>query len=66
MIINLAIGGTNGYFKDGVDGKCWVDKSERAAGEFYDNKAAWFNTWGKDSIFQIDSVKVWDLDGQKG
>ncbi len=61
MIINLAVGGTNGYFPDGVAGKPWSDKSEKAAGQFYDNKAAWINTWGKDSAFQIESVKVWDL-----
>lgn len=31
LIINLAIGGTNGYFADGVASKPWSDQSERAS-----------------------------------
>lgn len=65
LIINLAVGGTNGYFPDGVQGKPWSDRSERAAAEFYDNKGSWINTWGEQSIFQIESVNVWDLEGTK-
>lgn len=61
LIINLAVGGTNGYFPNGVAGKPWSDQSQRASSEFYDNKGQWFPTWGEQSIFQIDSVKVWDL-----
>ncbi len=38
--------------------------SQRASSEFYDNKGAWFNTWGPESTFQIDSVNVWDLGGK--
>ena len=64
MIINLAVGGTAGYFPDGVAAKPWSDFSQRASSEFYDNKGAWFNTWGPQSIFQIDSVNVWDLAGK--
>jgi hypothetical protein len=64
IIINLAVGGVAGYFPDGVDGKPWADLSQRASSEFYDNKGSWFNTWGNESIFQIDSVNVWDLGGK--
>lgn len=31
LIINLAVGGTAGYFPDGVAGKPWSDKSERSS-----------------------------------
>lgn len=61
LILNLAVGGTNGYFKDGVADKPWSDSSERASGDFYDKKDQWYPTWGDHSVFQIDWVKVWDL-----
>ena len=61
LILNLAVGGTNGYFKDGVAAKPWSDTSQRASSEFYDNKGQWWPTWGDRSSFQIDSVKMWDL-----
>lgn len=58
----MAVGGTAGYFPDGVGGKPWSDKSSRASSEFYDSKGQWAGTWSKEaSTFQIDSVKVWDL-----
>lgn len=62
LIINLAVGGTNGYFPDGVAGKPWSDHSERASAEFIENKGSWFDTWGDHSTFQIDSVKMWSID----
>jgi len=31
LIINLAVGGTAGYFKDGVAAKPWSDQSQRAS-----------------------------------
>lgn len=65
LIINLAVGGTIGYFPDGLGGKPWKDSSPRASAEFYDNKSQWFKTWGPQSTFQIDSVKVWDLGGKE-
>lgn len=60
LIINLAVGGTNGYFRDGVASKPWSDQSQRASSEFYDNKGQWFPSWGDHSTFQIDSVRIWD------
>jgi beta-glucanase (GH16 family) len=66
LILNLAVGGTAGYFKDGVAGKPWSDTSQRASSEFYDNKGQWYNGWNaNDSIFRISSVKVWDLLGEE-
>ena len=61
LILNLAVGGTNGYFRDGVAAKPWSDHSERASSEFIDNKGQWWPSWGEQSTFQIDSVKMWDL-----
>ena len=39
----MAVGGTIGYFQDGVAKKPWSDKSSRPSSEFYDNKEKkWF------------------------
>jgi len=60
----LAVGGNAGYFPDGVGNKPWSDSSARSSSEFYDNKGQWWGTWSNtSSVFQIDSVKVWDLTG---
>ena len=56
LIINLAVGGTNGYFPDGF-GKPWTDTSPNAVNEFYNDMAQWYPTWTQP--MQIDSVKVW-------
>ena len=34
LILNVAVGGTNGYFEDGVGGKPWIDAGD-AAFQFY-------------------------------
>jgi hypothetical protein len=63
LIINLAVGGTAGYFRDGVGGKPWTDKSNNAVNDFYSAKSSWYPTWQNDDVsLQIDSVKVWSLD----
>ena len=60
LIINLACGGTNGYFPDGQGGKPWSKTDQHAVNSFYNAKDQWYPTWnGEDSALQIDSVKVW-------
>lgn len=62
LILNVAVGGTIGYFEDGIANKPWKDSSSRPAEEFFDNKGQWFPTWKKgDSAMQVDYVKIWDL-----
>lgn len=62
LIMNLAVGGTAGYFKDNVAGKPWSDKSNSAVNDFYAAKDRWFPTWNNpDVAMEIDSVKVWAL-----
>lgn len=64
IIINLAVGGTAGYFPDGVGGKPWSDTSSNAVNEFYNAEGAWLPTWQKgpgSSALQVDYVKVWSL-----
>ena len=60
LIFNVAVGGVNGYFPDGVGGKPWSDKSNNAARDFNANIQSIAKTWeGKNSALQIKSVKVW-------
>lgn len=56
LIINVAVGGTNGYFPDG-NGKPWSNSDPHAVNSFYDAKDQWFPTWT--SPMAVDSVKVW-------
>ena len=56
LILNLAVGGTTGYFPDG-HGKPWENTSPNAINGFYDARDTWFPTWNE--TFQIDFVRVW-------
>lgn len=59
LIINLAVGGTVGYFEDNVGDKPWSNTSPQSALDFWNNKDSWYPSWSDESIFRIDSVKVW-------
>lgn len=56
LIINLACGGTNGYFPEGF-GKPWSNTEDHAVNTFWNAKAQWYPTWTQPMA--IDSVKVW-------
>ena len=45
IIMNVAAGGTNGYFPDGVGGKPWTDASPTAVNDFYSAQSTWYQTW---------------------
>ncbi|XP_055607290.1 beta-1,3-glucan-binding protein-like [Uranotaenia lowii] len=73
IIINLAIGGTQGYFPDEKYSnpkpkpwRNWTPVGE-AMKAFWDKRDDWLPSWnidendGKDASFQIDYVKVWAL-----
>ncbi|XP_055549673.1 beta-1,3-glucan-binding protein-like isoform X2 [Wyeomyia smithii] len=73
IIMNLAIGGTNGYFPDdnvmNSSPKPWSNQSpvRSATTSFWNNRNDWITSWGldkndgKDAAFQIDYVRVWAL-----
>ncbi|XP_050071967.1 beta-1,3-glucan-binding protein-like [Anopheles maculipalpis] len=73
IIMNLAVGGTNGYFPDvppatnANRGKPWSNTSPTAARDFWNGRNSWLPTWrmtdnrGKDSSLQVDYVRVWAL-----
>ncbi|TQS38374.1 hypothetical protein Golomagni_01120 [Golovinomyces magnicellulatus] len=61
LIINVAVGGINGWFKDGVGGKPWVDHSPTASKDFWDARDQWYPTWTTSGAgkMEISSVKMW-------
>ena len=57
--MNVAVGGTNGYFPDGGN-KPWSNNDPHAVNSFWDRKGEWEGTWkGNEAAMVIDSVKVW-------
>jgi len=68
LLLNVAVGGTNGYFKDGAgDGKPWSNLSPNSVNEFYNAVGSWYPTWQSGTRYSnalaIDYVRVYtDLD----
>ncbi|KAI9092437.1 gram negative bacteria binding protein 1 [Phlyctochytrium arcticum] len=60
LVINLAVGGTSGFFKD-APGRPWRTGSPNAAKDFYLAKNQWGPTWSEKSTLKIDSVKIWKM-----
>jgi len=64
LVINLAVGGTSGWFPDNVGGKPWFDGSLTAMSDFANHQSDWIATWPTnpdERAFRIDSVKMWKL-----
>ena len=38
LIMNVAVGGTNAYFPDGVGGKTWSNNDPHSVNAFYNSK----------------------------
>jgi len=63
LIINLAVGGTSGWFPDNKGGKPWYDGSLTATRDFARAQDVWSATWPtnlNDRAFRIDYVKMWE------
>ncbi|KAF8066799.1 glucan 1,3-beta-glucosidase [Lyophyllum atratum] len=62
LIIDLAVGGTSGWFPDEKGDKPWYDGSLTAMRDFTRALDSWYHTWPEnadDRAFRIDSVKMW-------
>ncbi|KAH9896078.1 concanavalin A-like lectin/glucanase [Cubamyces lactineus] len=62
LIMNVAVGGTNGWFPDGAGDKPWLDHSLTAMRDFAIRQDAWYETWPQniaDRAMVVDSVKMW-------
>ncbi|KAF2740978.1 putative beta-1,3-glucan-binding protein [Polyplosphaeria fusca] len=66
LIINVAVGGTNGWFKDGKSGKPWIDDVHDARLDFYNAQNQWLPTWMENGQMKIKSVKMWQQSGYNG
>ncbi|KAL1304605.1 hypothetical protein AAFC00_003574 [Neodothiora populina] len=66
LILNVAVGGTNGWFDDGVMSKPWVDGSPNAKSEFWNARNQWYPTWEKNGQMTVKSVKMWQEKGYNG
>lgn len=67
LIMNVAVGGTNGYFPDGVGAKPWSDTDPHSVNAFYNARGAWEATWDRENhsnAMKVDYVKVWETDAQ--
>jgi len=58
LILNLAVGGTNGWFEDNVNGKPWLDASPNARKDFWQAKDRWLPTWTQPQL-EVSKVMMW-------
>jgi beta-glucanase (GH16 family) len=66
LILNVAVGGTNGWFEDGKSNKPWLDGSKTAKKDFWQAKDQWYPTWEKNGQMEVKSVKMWQQSGYNG
>ncbi|KAL7621021.1 hypothetical protein AAE478_008333 [Parahypoxylon ruwenzoriense] len=58
LILNVAVGGTNGWFADSQSGKPWIDASPNAKKDFWNSRDTWFPTW-TDPAMEVSKVVMW-------
>jgi beta-glucanase (GH16 family) len=66
LILDVAVGGTNGWFQDGASGKPWVDASPTARKDFWDARDQWYPTWQSNGQMVVETVKMWQQAGYNG
>ncbi|KAK2592717.1 hypothetical protein QQS21_009592 [Conoideocrella luteorostrata] len=61
LILNVAVGSTNGWFPDKLGAKPWSDDSSAPMRDFWEAKDTWLPSWGeaKDRGMVVRSVKMW-------
>ncbi|KAI0455808.1 concanavalin A-like lectin/glucanase domain-containing protein [Xylaria acuta] len=58
LILNVAVGGTNGWFEDAKSGKPWLDSSPNAKKDFWKAQDTWLPTW-KSPALEVKKVSMW-------
>jgi hypothetical protein len=66
LVLNLAVGSTNGWFEDGNSKKPWIDRSPRAKLDFWEARNEWLPTWKEGGAMKVKSVKMWQQSGHNG
>ncbi|KAJ3546946.1 hypothetical protein NM208_g1757 [Fusarium decemcellulare] len=61
LILNVAVGGTNGWFLDQVGNKPWINDATNAQWTFWNAANEWLPTWaeGAERGMTVKSVKMW-------
>jgi len=65
LILNVAVGGTNGWFQDGAHGKPWLDGSPNARKDFWLAKDRWLPTWTNPQMEITRVVMMQQCDGDE-
>ncbi|KAI1436927.1 glycoside hydrolase family 16 protein [Xylaria sp. CBS 124048] len=58
LILNVAVGGTNGWFADSASGKPWLDRSANARKDFWNARDTWLPTWTSPAM-EVKKVAMW-------
>ncbi|KAA1470751.1 glycoside hydrolase family 16 protein [Dentipellis sp. KUC8613] len=64
LIMNVAVGGTNGWWPDDVGNKPWLNGALNAMEQFALAQDQWYSTWPaneEDRAMVVDYVKMWEL-----
>ncbi|KAL3488154.1 concanavalin A-like lectin/glucanase domain-containing protein [Aspergillus germanicus] len=61
LVLNVAVGATNGYFPDEVGNKPWTDGSKTPMRDFWLGNATWRSSWGEPETrgMVVKSVRMW-------
>ncbi|TFK20537.1 concanavalin A-like lectin/glucanase [Coprinopsis marcescibilis] len=62
LILNVAVGGTNGWFPEQQGDKPWLNGAGNPMRDFWRAAAQWYPTWGtkvEDRAMVVDYVKMW-------
>jgi hypothetical protein len=61
LIMNVAVGASNGYFPDGEGDKPWIDGAQSSMRDFWYANNTWLPTWGvgDEKGLTVKSVKMW-------
>nr|ABY89089.1 pattern recognition protein LGBP [Penaeus japonicus] len=69
LILNVAVGGTNGFFPDDIGPKPWSNLSPTAFLDFWNARNEWLPTWqagesriSEGAAMQVDYVRVWKME----
>ncbi|KAI9457220.1 glycoside hydrolase family 16 protein [Lactarius psammicola] len=63
LILDVAVGGTNGWFPDGAGNKPWLNGAINAMQLFAQSQDKWSQTWPQsedDRAMRVDYVKMWE------
>ncbi|KAH8661985.1 putative beta-1,3-glucan-binding protein [Xylariales sp. PMI_506] len=58
LVLDVAVGGTNGWFQDGQSGKPWLDGSPNAKKDFWYSQESWLPTWTTPGM-EVSKVAMW-------